>query len=133
MVECVGVLGEDVLPTLLAACGQTIPGTVEGASMLDLIADPGVDWRSYIHGEYNGNGVDQHQFIVDDDANKYIWHPRTGRELLFDLDADPRERHNVADRGDLDWMRRRLVEELADREEGFVVDGALDGCGGPGR
>jgi len=116
-----------ILPTLLAACEREIPGTVEGASMLELVANPGGDWRSYIHGEYNGNGVDEHQFVVDDDANKYVWHPQTGGELLFDSAADPRERRNLADRRDPDRMRRRLVEELTGREEGFVVDGALAG------
>jgi arylsulfatase A-like enzyme len=115
------------LLTLLAACEREIPGTVEGASMLELVANPGGDWRSYIHGEYNGNGVDEHQFVVDDDANKYVWHPQTGEELLFDSAADPRERRNLADRRDPDRMRRRLVEELTGREEGFVVDGALAG------
>ena len=46
------------------------------------------------------------------------------KAVLFDLEEDPRELHNLAgaagEAGRLDAWRRRLVERLRDRPEGFV-------------
>jgi hypothetical protein len=54
---------------------------------------------------------------------------QTGEELLFDLDADPRETHTLlfdaeASARVTPW-RRRLVRERRDRPEGFVEGNAL--------
>jgi arylsulfatase len=58
-----------------------------------------------------------------------VWFSRDGREQLFDLEGDPQELHDLAGREDqrptlIAW-RNRLIEELRDREEGFVEDGRL--------
>ena len=62
-------------------------------------------------------------YLVDGHT-KYIWYSQTGRELLFDLDADPRELHDLLRDPDGEqrvapW-RRRLIEFLRDRPEGFT-------------
>jgi arylsulfatase len=120
---------EDVLPTVLDAADVAVPADVEGDSLLALARDAGAPWRSYIHGEYNGNGVDDMQFLVDDAGYKYVWQSRTGEELLFDVDTDPAEEADLsvapAHEETLAAMRERLVAELAEREEGFVADGEL--------
>ena len=61
---------------------------------------------------------------------KYVWIPTTGRELLFDLSADPQELHDLsadpAAGETLALWRSHLVEALAGREaDGLVRDGRL--------
>lgn len=124
---------EDVMPTLLDAAGAPIPDTVEGRSLLPLLADGGgsINWREAYHGEHAPgsyhpkNGV---QYLVDS-STKYVWNPVTGEELLFDLDSDPGEERNLAaldDHADeRDAWRERLVARLDGRPEGFVEDGGL--------
>ena len=61
--------------------------------------------------------------------DKYVWFTQTGVERYFDLEHDPREEHDLA--GDpacaerVAELRAILVEELRDREEGYVQDGKL--------
>jgi hypothetical protein len=54
---------------------------------------------------------------------KYIWCPLDGHELLFDLDAEPREETNLADDPEhaelLGRWRTTLIDHLACRPEGF--------------
>lgn len=61
--------------------------------------------------------------------DKYIWFTRTGMEQYFDLDADPREEHDLIDAPEraarIAVLRACLIEELAGREEGYVRDGEL--------
>jgi arylsulfatase A-like enzyme len=122
---------QDIMPTILDAAGVDIPDTVEGRSLLELCDDPERDdWRSAYHGEFSPESSVQKacQFLVDEER-KYVWNPVTGREQLFDLGADPHEERDLA--GDpahaatLQQFRRRLVDRLADRSEGFVSDGEL--------
>ena len=58
-----------------------------------------------------------------------MWFSGDGMEQFFDLDADPGEEHNLIDdaasQEQVSRWRDRLVEALADREEGFVSDGKL--------
>jgi arylsulfatase A-like enzyme len=121
----------DVMPTLLEAAGAPIPETVDGRSLLPLLRGDAADWRPYLHGECaevpeaGGTGM---QYLTDG-RRKYIWHPGTGVEQYFDLEADPREMHDLAadpDRADeVAGWRGRLVEELEGRPEGFVESGHL--------
>jgi len=65
-----------------------------------------------------------------DGKHKYVWDPRHGWELFFNLKADPGERHNLAANnhaahGEVARWRERLVGELSDRPEGFVKAGRL--------
>lgn len=105
----------DVMPTLLSLAGAPIPSTVDGESMLRPIL------RDYLHGEHS-LGADSMHFIVTK-HDKYIWYSQSGRELYFDLEADPGESHNAileplhAPR--IEALRRCLIRELADREEGY--------------
>jgi arylsulfatase len=123
---------QDVMPTLLDAAGVPIPETVTGRSLLPLLRGeiPAREWRDALHGEhprrYPQHGA--HHYLTDGHT-KYIWYSETGQELLFDLDEDPQERHNLAGdpaaAGRLARWRERLVRELEGRPEGFVAGGRL--------
>ena len=62
------------------------------------------------------------QYLTDA-KEKYIWFPVRGEEQLFDLAGDRQELHDLA--GDparaerLDLWRRRLVDLLGERGDGF--------------
>jgi arylsulfatase A-like enzyme len=127
---------QDVMPTLLDAAGLPVPDTCTGRSVLPLLrsTSPGaVAWRDALHGEhcrrYPQHGA---MHYLTDGHTKYVWYSERGDELLFDLDEDPQERRNLAATsgaaGRLATWRRRLVEELRDRPEGFVEGNYLVPC-----
>lgn len=114
----------DIMPTLLDCAGLPIPDEVEGRSLLPLARGQQTSVREVLHGEhlYGGQSV---QWLTDG-KEKYLWFSGTGREQLFDLAQDPQECRDLsAECGAqrLARWRRRLIEELQGREEGFT-DGA---------
>jgi arylsulfatase A-like enzyme len=124
---------QDVMPTLLDAAGLPIPETCTGRSVLPLMrgASPAAaGWRDVLHGEHARRyaAFGAMHYLTDGHA-KYVWHSQTGEELLFDLDEDPQERHNLAaggaPAGRLASWRARLIDLLRDRSEGFVAGGEL--------
>ena len=126
----------DVMPTLLDAAGVPIPDTVDGRSVLPLLRGEESDWRTHLHGECSrletlNSGM---QFIVDE-RWKYIYHPGTGIEHLFDLEADPQELVELsgdpAHEAELARLRGLLIAEIDGRPENFVQDGRLAVLGGP--
>jgi arylsulfatase A-like enzyme len=116
----------DVMPTCLDAAGVSAPEHVEGSSLLGLLRGE-TDWREWVHGEMNrlgGANPPTGMHYLTDGRRKYVWEPGIDRELYFDLEADPAERLNLVDAADraaeIDVWRRRLVERLRHRPEGFV-------------
>ena len=120
----------DLMPTFLEMAGLDIPATVEGRSLVPILKDdqPRDPWREYVHGEHARDWMPQGgcQYLVSS-REKYTWYTRSGRELLFNLDDDPQECVNLADRPEgaerLDYWRKRLVEELAKRPQDGLTDG----------
>ncbi len=124
----------DVMPTLLDAAACAIPDTVDGQSLLPLLCGKLTEWRQYLHGECahdNGGAVyepDLCMHYITDGQRKYVWRPDNGRELFFDIQSDPTESNDLSNDAvhadELSFWRQRLVEQLADRPEGFS-DGRL--------
>ena len=109
----------DVMPTLLDMAGVDVPDTVDGESLWPVMRGDAPPEREFVHFEHAG--VTQ---ALTDGREKYIWNPVTGREQLFDLNADPHELRDCAAEPDgaariVPW-RRRLIERLKDRPEGFT-------------
>ena len=81
-----------------------------------------------MHGGHAFTFEQSNQWIVTP-HDKYVWFSQSGVEHYFDLDADPREEHDlIADptrEARIAELRELLVHELEGREEGFVVDGRL--------
>ncbi|RRD45952.1 arylsulfatase [Tessaracoccus sp. OH4464_COT-324] len=130
----------DVMPTLLECAGLPAPQGIDGRSVLPLITteDEPADsagaratstgtWREYLHGEHTVLG--QSLQWIRTRRHKYVWLSGSGREQLFDLDADPQELHDLSADPDhaavLARLRGHLLESLAGREEGYVADGQL--------
>lgn len=117
----------DVMPTLLDLAGIAVPDGCDGRSLAPFLRGQRPRWREWLHGEHTLLG--QSLQWVTDGRTKYCWASGTGREQLFDLVADPQERHSLAAdpaRAELlrTW-RGHLVEALSGREEGYVEGGEL--------
>jgi len=115
----------DLLPTFCDLAGVAVPDHIDGRSILPLVRGETDGWRPYLHGEHFLQ-ADSNQWLTDG-REKYVWFSQSGRELLFDLENDPDELHDLSGEESqrVEWWRARLAEELAGREEGFVQNGAL--------
>lgn len=117
----------DVMPTLLDCAGLPIPENVEGRSLLPLARGEFPEWREYLHGEHIVFKQSIHW--LTNGHEKYIWMSGNGVEQLFDLDNDPQELNDLVRTGNVEeriqFWRNILVNELRDREEGFVLDETL--------
>ena len=126
----------DVMPTILDAVGADIPESVDGSSVMPLLRDSDSEWREFIHGECSPlETLESGMQYITDGHEKYIYYPATGDEQFFDLRTDPTEMVNQIDnpayQDAIARDRRRLIDELDGRPEGFVLDGELTPVGGP--
>ena len=85
----------DIMPTLLDFAHISIPDSVEGLSLKDLIEERNSTWREYIHGEHSF-GEDSNHYIVTK-KDKFLWFSQRGEEQYFDLEKDPKELTNLID------------------------------------
>ena len=121
---------QDIMPTILDACGVEIPDTVDGKSVLPLVRGEDTDWRQYVHGEHTAaySPTNEMQYLTDGNW-KYIWLPRTNQEQLFDLKTDRYETRDLAAdpqyQDELVKWRNRLIAVLEPRNAGLVEDGKL--------
>lgn len=115
----------DILPTIMAfATGEEVD-EVDGLSLKACLTDPEFQTRAYLHGEHSF-GYDSNQYIVTKEW-KYIWFPIRGEEQLFNLKKDPNECIDLhgMETEKCQVLRQILIEELQEREEGFVKEGKL--------
>lgn len=121
---------EDIMPTLLALAGASSPGRMDGVNLVPTLRGEQQAIRKWLHFEH-ATCYSKHQayHALTDGRYKYIWRPATGQELLFDLTRDLREDRDLANNIEyaalLKHWRAIMVERLADRPEGFSVDGKL--------
>ncbi|UJP09969.1 arylsulfatase [Microbacterium sp. KUDC0406] len=140
----------DVMPTLLACAGVPVPEDVDGRDLGSAVARRDAapwtgqpapagerpaavpsavlpDDEPHLHGEHIALGHSM-QWIRTG-RWKYVWLSASGAEQLFDLVADPHERHDLsADpvaASALQACRARLIADLRGRPEGFVEGDAL--------
>lgn len=117
----------DVMPTLLGMAGLEVPDTVEGLSMFD------ADERPYLYGEC-GQGAKSSRMIRSGDY-KLIYYPSGNRIQLFNVAADPREMHDLAQderyRGERTRLSQWLMRELYGADLDWVREGRLVGMEEP--
>ncbi len=98
----------DIAPTVLEYLGQTLPDRLQGRSVLPQLRNEGegtsreavhfeYDFRGHFGGEPNVDPDECILWVLRDDRYKYV---QFGSEalppLLFDLEGDPGEHHNLA-------------------------------------
>ena len=126
---------EDFMPTLLALAGARSMARMDGVDLTPTLRGEERRIREWLHIEHAPcYSQEQAYHALTDGRFKYIWRPSSGRELLFDLAADPLEEHDLAmshgSSGEtLAVWRERLVNRLSQRPEGFAKEGKLvPGC-----
>lgn len=121
----------DLPPTLLDAAGIDSPETMEGESVLPLVRRDDGDWKESVYVQLisgaelgrairtdrwtyavsapDAEGIDEHE------SDTYV------ERYLYDLDADPHQRVNLAGREAYrdvaDRLRARLLDRMEDVEE----------------
>ena len=120
----------DFLPTFLDAAGGIIPEDMDGMSLLGLVVDPGSDWRPHIDLEHaTCYSKENYWCALTDGTLKYIWFFSSGEEQLFNLKEDPGEEielsANETSHNTLQSWRRKMIEHLRERGNGFVFDNEL--------
>ena len=114
---------EDLLPTLVELAGATCP-KVDGVSLVPVLRRDDRQVRLWLHFEH-ATCYSQNQAFhaLTDGRIKYIWRPKDGREHVFDLEKDPCEELDLSTdesrRELLETWRKRLIQRLASRPEGF--------------
>jgi arylsulfatase A-like enzyme len=118
------VLNLDLAPTLLDLAGAPPETHFQGRSLLELSANPGVDWRSdwlYEYYEYPGNEQVRPCRGVRTERHKFIHYFTAPEEFeLYDLEADPAELHNLHGDRAAAGLARQLAARLEElrRETG---------------
>ena len=120
----------DILPTVLQTAGITIPESVEGRSLLDLVRTKGDGWRKQIDLEHNiVYSPTVHWNGLTDGKWKYIYHALDGEEQLFNLEKDTNELSDLAGvtgyESQLRAWRNRLTAHLEERGSLWVSNGKL--------
>ncbi len=109
----------DFAPTLLEAAGLSVPGEMQGRSLLPLLQGrTPADWRKsfyYHYYEYPGpHDVARHYGVV---TARYklvrFYEPEFDYWELFDLEKDPRELTSVYGRPEYAQVQKELEAELA--------------------
>ncbi len=94
-------LNVDIAPTLLAAAGITVPGTIQGASLLPVVQGQDENWRDAMLYEYfweRSFPQTPTVFGVRTEQYKYMdYHGIFDLNELYDLKKDPKEMHNLID------------------------------------
>lgn len=109
------VESSDIFPTLCELVGADIPETVQGKSFTTLFENPDQSFRDAAYSRW---GIERPGIAVISDRYNYTWYPKSGEEMLFDLEKDPAENRNVADDEEyavaLAKMRAMLMERHAE-------------------
>lgn len=112
--ECVTLA--DLCPTLAELGGAKEVsdqyGSADSASFLGLLLDESDSVKDEAIAEYYGPGVIEPWLAIRQDNWKYVW-TRNHADLLFDMDADPGEQHNLSQDSSYaeisDKLRTRLL------------------------
>ena len=92
----------DVMPTILSICGIKCDERLHGVNLLEYI-------ENKRDRTFYGNCANTY-FAVMDKGWKYTWTAAGGSELMFNLDNDPYERHNLSDMAEYTGLKKQLRE-----------------------
>ncbi len=120
----------DLVPTFLDAAGVGCPKELEGRSLLDPVRGTAGGWRTQVDLEHSTCYFEDDAWTALTDGRvKYVYFAYDGRQLLFDLAADPTELHDLAadpaHAETLKAWRQRMVEHLSVRGPLWARDGEL--------
>jgi len=100
----------DILPTVLAAVGADVPAGALGTSLWPVLRDPAARIRDAAFSEVERGG--RRNLMVRTERHKYAVHEDGEGYMLYDLAADPDERHNLVGHPDARELEARLRDRL---------------------
>lgn len=108
----------DLLPTLVEIAGDGAPpeyaGPIDGRSLLPLLQGDETGAAGTVVGEMLGEGAVAPLVMIRRGRYKYVY-SRPDPEQLYDLEADPRELHNLAGRPEHEAVRHAFHAEVMAR------------------
>jgi len=112
----------DIVPTLLDAVGIAVPqGLHQGRSLMSAIRNPREERRTneWVFSE----AVNTERVAMISKDLKYIYEPSTGKEELYDLAKDPKEKIDLAEEETETCQKLRavLMEHLSTQRKGWHV------------
>ncbi len=120
---------QDIMPTLLDLAGLPVPASCEGQSAV------GEQRRQHLYGEIDEAAAASR--MIRDQRYKLIYYPMGNRLQLFDIEADPREFHDLSESPEhaeiRDQLSSLLIEQLYGDDLDWVEDGRLVGLPEPER
>jgi len=112
-------LNIDVAPTLLAMAGLPVPPAMQGESLMPLLDGRKTAWRTEMFCEHllKNPAIPQSEGVRTERWKYFRYRDHEGFEELYDLTADPMEKHNLASdeahKRQLQTLRRRCDEMIA--------------------
>ena len=114
----------DFAETFLEIAGATIPGDMQGRSLVPLLrGERPADWRQsfyYHYSEGRGHNVAQHYGVTNGQL-KLIHYYATDEWELFDLEADPHEMRSVYGTVEYAGQQQQMEQELQRLREELEV------------
>jgi len=98
----------DIFPTVCELTGTPIPPQVESKSLASIIAGKAAKVRDYMYTVYKDV-----QRGIRDDRWKLIRYPQINKTQLFDLNSDPHELNNLADKPEYAAKVKEMMALLA--------------------
>ncbi|MEX0820289.1 MAG: sulfatase-like hydrolase/transferase [Pirellulaceae bacterium] len=99
---------QDIMPTTLELAGASIPEYVKFRSLLPVLSGEREQQYDAIYGAYR----EDMQRMVTDDGFKLILYPKVPKMLLFDLNADANEQHDLSELAEHQPRIKALFEKL---------------------
>ena len=114
----------DIFPTLIELATEKETKDIDGKSIVKTIKNDETI-HEYIHGEHALDDYSS-QFIITKEW-KYIWYSQSGIEQLFNISKDENELNDLINKNKevANKLRNYLIQNLKDREEGYVKDNKL--------
>lgn len=127
----------DFAETFLDIAGAKIPSDMQGRSIVPLLkGEHPTDWRRSIYYHYYEYPQPHHvppQYGVRTDRFKLVRYYTINEWELFDLKADPRERHNLFNDSGYQVTKDHMLQLLEADREYYKDDTAPPVFGGPSR
>jgi arylsulfatase A-like enzyme len=105
----------DLFPTLCELTGLAVPRELEGASLVPVLRGERPRVREVLFAAYRDC-----QRMVRDERWKLLWYPKIKRFQLFDLQRDPWEVADLADRPEHAARLAALKKLLAEQQKAFA-------------